>query len=159
MGVKAGLDPAVMIEVLNAGSGATSASRDKFPRAVLPAHLRLRLCHWLDGQRCPALSGRSQSARRAGRRRRDHRPALGGRPYSTRAPTPTSRPSSNRSKRPPASPSAVSTTAGTPFRRRDTVCRGCNACGRGRVANRRPEGNLGVATPPCHERGEWYYPD
>ncbi|MEZ0350270.1 NAD(P)-dependent oxidoreductase [Mycobacterium sp. pR1184] len=36
MGVKAGLDPAVMIEVLNAGSGATSASRDKFPRAVLP---------------------------------------------------------------------------------------------------------------------------
>lgn len=36
MGVKAGLDPAVMVEVLNAGSGATSASRDKFPRAVLP---------------------------------------------------------------------------------------------------------------------------
>lgn len=36
MGVKAGLDPAVMIEVLNAGSGATHASRDKFPRAVLP---------------------------------------------------------------------------------------------------------------------------
>ena len=37
MGVKAGLDPSVMIEVLNAGSGATSASRDKFPRAILPA--------------------------------------------------------------------------------------------------------------------------
>ncbi|OBK26830.1 oxidoreductase [Mycobacterium asiaticum] len=36
MGVKAGLDPAVMIDVLNAGSGATSASRDKFPRAILP---------------------------------------------------------------------------------------------------------------------------
>lgn len=36
MGVKAGLDPAVMIDVLNAGSGATHASRDKFPRAVLP---------------------------------------------------------------------------------------------------------------------------
>ncbi len=36
MGVKSGLDPAVMIEVLNAGSGATSASRDKFPRAILP---------------------------------------------------------------------------------------------------------------------------
>ena len=31
MGVKAGLDPGVMIDVLNAGSGATSASRDKFP--------------------------------------------------------------------------------------------------------------------------------
>ena len=36
MGVKAGLDPAMMIDVLNAGSGATSASRDKFPRAILP---------------------------------------------------------------------------------------------------------------------------
>jgi 3-hydroxyisobutyrate dehydrogenase-like beta-hydroxyacid dehydrogenase len=36
MGVKAGLDPTIMIDVLNAGSGATSASRDKFPRAVLP---------------------------------------------------------------------------------------------------------------------------
>ncbi|ORA12028.1 NAD(P)-dependent oxidoreductase [Mycobacterium asiaticum] len=36
MGAKAGLDPSVMIEVLNAGSGATSASRDKFPRAILP---------------------------------------------------------------------------------------------------------------------------
>lgn len=35
MGVKAGLDPSVMIDVLNAGSGATHASRDKFPRAVL----------------------------------------------------------------------------------------------------------------------------
>jgi len=39
MGVKAGLDPAVMIDVLNAGSGATSASRDKFPRAILRAPL------------------------------------------------------------------------------------------------------------------------
>lgn len=36
MGVKAGLEPQVMIDVLNAGSGGTHASRDKFPRAVLP---------------------------------------------------------------------------------------------------------------------------
>jgi len=36
MGVKAGLDPDVMIEVLNAGSGRTSASVDKIPRFVLP---------------------------------------------------------------------------------------------------------------------------
>jgi 3-hydroxyisobutyrate dehydrogenase-like beta-hydroxyacid dehydrogenase len=36
MGVKAGLDPSVMIEVINAGSGLNTASRDKFPRAVLP---------------------------------------------------------------------------------------------------------------------------
>src|ERR1700755_3372526 len=36
MGVKAGLDPAVMIDVINAGSGMNTASRDKFPRAILP---------------------------------------------------------------------------------------------------------------------------
>lgn len=36
MGVKAGLDPSVMIDVINAGSGATNASRDKFPNAILP---------------------------------------------------------------------------------------------------------------------------
>lgn len=36
MGVRAGLDPRVMIDVINAGSGRNSASQDKFPRAVLP---------------------------------------------------------------------------------------------------------------------------
>src|SRR4051812_45530811 len=36
MGVKAGLDPNVMIDVINAGSGMNTASRDKFPRAILP---------------------------------------------------------------------------------------------------------------------------
>jgi 3-hydroxyisobutyrate dehydrogenase-like beta-hydroxyacid dehydrogenase len=36
MGVKSGLDPHVMIDVINAGSGMNTASRDKFPRAILP---------------------------------------------------------------------------------------------------------------------------
>jgi 3-hydroxyisobutyrate dehydrogenase-like beta-hydroxyacid dehydrogenase len=36
MGVKAGLDPSVMIDVINAGSGMNTASRDKFPKSVLP---------------------------------------------------------------------------------------------------------------------------
>ena len=36
MGVKAGLDAQVMIDVLNAGSGGTNASRDKFPRSCFP---------------------------------------------------------------------------------------------------------------------------
>lgn len=35
MGVKAGLDPAVMIDIINAGTGRNSATQDKFPRAVL----------------------------------------------------------------------------------------------------------------------------
>jgi hypothetical protein len=36
MGVKSGLDPNVMIDVINAGSGLNTASRDKFPRSILP---------------------------------------------------------------------------------------------------------------------------
>ena len=36
LATKAGIDPARMIEVLNAGTGANSATRDKWPRAVLP---------------------------------------------------------------------------------------------------------------------------
>jgi 3-hydroxyisobutyrate dehydrogenase-like beta-hydroxyacid dehydrogenase len=36
MGVKAGLDAAVMIDVINAGSGRTTASDQKFPQTILP---------------------------------------------------------------------------------------------------------------------------
>jgi len=36
MGVKAGLDAKVLIDIINAGSGRNSASQDKFPRAILP---------------------------------------------------------------------------------------------------------------------------
>jgi 3-hydroxyisobutyrate dehydrogenase-like beta-hydroxyacid dehydrogenase len=36
IGVKSGLDPHVMIDVINAGSGMNTASRDKFPRSILP---------------------------------------------------------------------------------------------------------------------------
>jgi 3-hydroxyisobutyrate dehydrogenase-like beta-hydroxyacid dehydrogenase len=36
LGVKAGLDPARMIEVLNASTGRNSATQDKWPRSVLP---------------------------------------------------------------------------------------------------------------------------
>src|SRR5262245_61033279 len=35
MGVKAGIDPKVLIDIINAGSGRNSATQDKFPRAVL----------------------------------------------------------------------------------------------------------------------------
>ncbi|MFA6264211.1 MAG: NAD(P)-dependent oxidoreductase [Pseudolabrys sp.] len=35
MGVKAGLDPQVMIDIINAGSGRNSATQDKFPKAIL----------------------------------------------------------------------------------------------------------------------------
>ena len=36
MGVKAGLDPKVMLDVLNTSTGRNSATEDKFPRSVLP---------------------------------------------------------------------------------------------------------------------------
>lgn len=55
MGVKAGLDPALMCEVINVSSGRNSATQDKFPRAVIPrtfdfgfatglSHKDVRLC-------------------------------------------------------------------------------------------------------------------
>ena len=36
MGVKGGLDPKVMLEVINSGTGRNSASVDKFPKSILP---------------------------------------------------------------------------------------------------------------------------
>jgi hypothetical protein len=36
MGVKSGLDPALMCEVINAGSGMNTSTTQKFPRSVLP---------------------------------------------------------------------------------------------------------------------------
>jgi 3-hydroxyisobutyrate dehydrogenase-like beta-hydroxyacid dehydrogenase len=36
MGVKAGLDAKVLVDIINASSGRNSATQDKFPRAILP---------------------------------------------------------------------------------------------------------------------------
>ena len=36
MGVKGGLDPALMVDVINAGSGMNTSTTQKFPRSVLP---------------------------------------------------------------------------------------------------------------------------
>jgi 3-hydroxyisobutyrate dehydrogenase-like beta-hydroxyacid dehydrogenase len=36
MGVKAGLNPKILLDIINAGSGRNSATQDKFPRVVLP---------------------------------------------------------------------------------------------------------------------------
>jgi 3-hydroxyisobutyrate dehydrogenase-like beta-hydroxyacid dehydrogenase len=56
MGVKAGLDPAVMVEVINAGTGRNTASSAKFPNRIIPRLFNagfatalmtkdVRLCH------------------------------------------------------------------------------------------------------------------
>src|SRR3546814_10780489 len=36
MAVKGGLDPRIMLDVINSGSGRNSATQDKFPRSILP---------------------------------------------------------------------------------------------------------------------------
>jgi len=36
MGVKAGLDPGLVVDVLNAGTARNTASSDKFPKYILP---------------------------------------------------------------------------------------------------------------------------
>jgi len=41
MGVKAGLDPRIMLDVINAGTGRNTATEDKFARAVLPGSFNL----------------------------------------------------------------------------------------------------------------------
>jgi 3-hydroxyisobutyrate dehydrogenase-like beta-hydroxyacid dehydrogenase len=47
MGVKAGLDPKVMLDVINAGSGRNSATQEKFPRSVLPRTFDFGFTHEL----------------------------------------------------------------------------------------------------------------
>jgi 3-hydroxyisobutyrate dehydrogenase-like beta-hydroxyacid dehydrogenase len=41
MGVKAGLDPRIMLDVINAGTGRNTATEDKFGRVVLPGKFNL----------------------------------------------------------------------------------------------------------------------
>jgi len=69
MGVKAGLDPRQMCEIINAGSGRNSATQDKFPRSVLPgtfdfgfatglSYKDVRLClQEADAQGVPMIAG------------------------------------------------------------------------------------------------------
>lgn len=69
LGAKAGLDPAQMLDVINAGSGRNSATQDKFPRSVLTrtfdfgfatglAHKDVKLCiHEAENLGVPMIAG------------------------------------------------------------------------------------------------------
>ena len=59
MGVKAGLDPQTMIDVINVSSGSNTAIRDKFPPRGADPHVRLRLHHRTIVQGRAALRGGS----------------------------------------------------------------------------------------------------
>ena len=91
MGVKAGLDAKVLIDIINAGSGRNSATQDKFPRAILPRTLRLRVRHRPVVQGRPAVRRRGRGAGRADGRRRSRAADARGHPGEVRARRPTSR--------------------------------------------------------------------
>jgi 3-hydroxyisobutyrate dehydrogenase-like beta-hydroxyacid dehydrogenase len=69
LGVKAGLDAQLMIDIINAGSGRNSATQDKFPRSVLPrtfdfgfatglSYKDVRLCvHEAEAMGVPMVAG------------------------------------------------------------------------------------------------------
>ena len=67
----------VMIDVINSGSGLNTASRDKFPRAILPRSIRLRFCDRPDGEGRPAGAGRNEIARSVDGSRRSRGKTVG----------------------------------------------------------------------------------
>ena len=74
MGVKAGIDPKIMLDIINAGSGRNSATQDKFPKVDSAGHLRFRLCDRTVLQGCPSVRRRSGEFGRADGRRRSGAP-------------------------------------------------------------------------------------
>ena len=78
MGVKAGLDAKVLIDIINAGSGRNSATQDKFPRSILPGTFDFGFATGPVVQGRPAVRGRSRGARRADGRRRRRAADAGG---------------------------------------------------------------------------------
>jgi 3-hydroxyisobutyrate dehydrogenase-like beta-hydroxyacid dehydrogenase len=100
MGVRAGLDAATMIDVFNAGSGANTATRDKFPRAVLPRTFDYGFAAALmakDLRLCMAEADELGLALPSARRSHNS----GTTPPPRWGPTRTSPPSSSRSNAPP----------------------------------------------------------
>ena len=79
MGVKSGLDPNVMIDVINAGSGMNTASRDKFPRSILPRTFDFGFATGLMVKDVRLVSRRSEGAGAIDGSRRSGRAALGSR--------------------------------------------------------------------------------
>ena len=65
MGVKAGLDPRIMLDVINAGSGRNTATEDKFPKRVLPGTFNLGFTSGLMMKDVGLALSEAQGARRA----------------------------------------------------------------------------------------------
>ena len=69
IGTKAGLDPAIMLDVINAGSGRNTASRRQVSALRPAAQVRFRLCHRTDLKDVQALPGRGGAPGRPDGRR------------------------------------------------------------------------------------------
>ena len=74
MGVKAGLNPRQMCDIINAGSGRNSATQDKFPRSVSAGNVRLRIRDRSFLQRRSLVPAGSRRARRTDDRGRGRVP-------------------------------------------------------------------------------------
>jgi hypothetical protein len=93
MGVKAGLDPRVMLDVINSGSGRNTATETKFPKNVLPGTFDLGFTNGL------MAAWRSPRPRRSACRWRWRKRSCAscGAPATRSAPTRISPPSCSRS--------------------------------------------------------------
>ncbi len=99
MGVKSGLDPKVMIDVINSGSGMNTASRDKFPRAVLPRSFDFGFATALMVKDVRLAVEEMRSLGTVDGSRRSGRAALGNRDQGPGRRSPISPPRSSRSRR------------------------------------------------------------
>ena len=88
LGVKGGLAPAVMLEVINASTGRNTASEDKFPRQILTGRYAAGFTAGPD-QGPGLVCGRGRGAWRADAGRRDRPCPLAARGRRAAAPMPT----------------------------------------------------------------------
>ena len=65
MGVKAGLDPTTLLEIIQSGSGKNTAAGDKFPRCVLTGKFDFGFAIGLSLQGCAHVCGRGRGHGRA----------------------------------------------------------------------------------------------
>ncbi len=88
MGVKAGLDPKVMCDVINVSSGRNSATQDKFPKSVLTGTFDFGFASGLSCKDVRLCVDEAEAPRRADGRRQRGAPVPRGhrRPSSARSP-------------------------------------------------------------------------
>ena len=113
MGVKAGLDPRIMLDVINAGSGRNTATEDKFRRVVLPRTFNLGFTAGLMRKDVEAVPFRKRKALgvpiagdRSGRR------GCSSSPATNSVPTRISPPSCSRSNNAPGSSARAALISG-----------------------------------------------